>query len=75
MQAIDTYNDRVKEMNGCVRQVLAQSVGRDLGPDRAAWEKWLVDLFGYSYTPGEKLRSRIITKTCRSKISRRLRRC
>ena len=36
-------------MNQRVRQVLADSVGIDQGPERSAWEKWLVDLSGYAF--------------------------
>ncbi len=54
VKAIDAYNSRVQERNACVREVLVKSVGRDLGPERKPWEKWLVDLFGYSYVSNEK---------------------
>ena len=45
------YNAKVAEMNGFVREVLVAAIGTDLGPEKAAWEKWMVDLFGYSYVP------------------------
>jgi Pretoxin HINT domain len=48
-QALDAHNARVAEMNGFVREVLAAAIGTDLGPEKEAWEKWMVDLFGYSY--------------------------
>jgi Pretoxin HINT domain len=35
-------------MNQRARQVLADSIGADQGPDKLAWEKWLVDLNGYA---------------------------
>ena len=50
VRALDAYNARVREMNDCVREVLVAAVGKDLGPERTAWEKWLIDLFGYSYS-------------------------
>ena len=53
VQALDAYNARIQEMNTYVREVLVQAIGKDLGPERTAWEKWLVDLFGYSYAPAD----------------------
>jgi hypothetical protein len=49
VQAIDEYNRPIVEMNGRSRQVLADSVGIDRGPERLDWEKWLVDLSGYAF--------------------------
>jgi hypothetical protein len=51
VQALDACNNSIRQMNACVREVLVDTVGQDLGPQRTAWEKWLVDLFGYSYSP------------------------
>jgi Pretoxin HINT domain len=48
-QTLDAYNARVADMNGFVREVLVAAIGTDLGPEKTAWEKWMVDLFGYSY--------------------------
>jgi len=48
-RALDAYNATLQEMNRCVREVLVGAVGTDLGTQRTAWEKWMVDLFGYSY--------------------------
>ncbi len=48
-RTLDAYNATLKEMNRCVREVLVAAVGTDRGTDRTAWEKWMVDLFGYSY--------------------------
>ena len=41
---------RSSDMNQRVRQVLTDSIGIDQGPEKAAWEKWLVDLSGYAYS-------------------------
>ncbi len=49
IQAIDTYNANIQAANRRVRQVLADAIGTDLGEKRTAWEKWVVDLFGYAY--------------------------
>jgi hypothetical protein len=51
VRAIEAYNAPIREVNRCARQVLAGAVGNDLGDDRSAWSKWLVDLFGYAYAP------------------------
>ena len=51
VRSVDAYNTSIRQMNDCVREVLVAAVGQDLGAERGAWEKWLVDLFGYSYTP------------------------
>jgi hypothetical protein len=48
VQAIEAYNAPILASNAQVRQVLTDSIGTDLGPDRANWEKWLVDLAGYA---------------------------
>ena len=49
VQAIDDYNSPITELNEQVRQVLTDSIGRDLGPEKVEWEKWLVDLSGYAF--------------------------
>ena len=49
VQAIEDYNGPIVEMNQRVRQVLTDSVGTDQGPEKAAWDKWLVDLSGYAF--------------------------
>jgi hypothetical protein len=36
-------------MNQQARQVLTDSIGIDQGPDKVAWDKWLVDLSGYAF--------------------------
>ncbi len=51
VQAIKDYNSPIEEANKRVRQVLADSTGVDVGEDRVAWEKWLVDLLGFAYAP------------------------
>jgi hypothetical protein len=51
VQAIEAYNAPIREVNRCVRQVLTGATGNDLGDDRSAWSRWLVDLFGYVYAP------------------------
>jgi hypothetical protein len=50
VQAIEAYNTPIAEMNRRVRQTLTDSIGIDQGPEKAAWEKWLVDLSGYAYS-------------------------
>jgi tetratricopeptide (TPR) repeat protein len=49
VQAIKDYNSPIEEANKRVRQVLTDSTGVDVGGDRVAWEKWLVDLLGFAY--------------------------
>ncbi len=49
VQAIKAYNIPIEESNRCVRQVLTDSTGANVGEDRVAWEKWLIDLLGYAY--------------------------
>ena len=48
VQAIENYNGPIADMNQRVRQVLTDSVGIDQGTEKAAWDKWLVDLSGYA---------------------------
>src|SRR5262249_54411796 len=48
-QALDASNAKVAEMNGFVREVLVAATGTDRGAEKAGWEKWMVDLFGYAY--------------------------
>jgi hypothetical protein len=48
VQAIEAYNAPIREANRSVRKVLSETAGIDLGDDRMAWEKWLVDLSGYA---------------------------
>ncbi len=50
-RAIDDYNATIRTGNDRVRQTLTDSVGIDLGQDRMAWQKWLIDLFGYASAP------------------------
>jgi len=50
IQAIDAYNAPILESNQRVREVLRDSVGADLGADRAAWQRWFVDLLGYAFS-------------------------
>jgi hypothetical protein len=47
-KAIDDYNSSIRANNTQVRQVLTDSLGVDAGQDRSAWQKWLIDLFGYA---------------------------
>jgi hypothetical protein len=56
-RALDAYNLKLEEMNRCVREVLVGTVGKDFGTNRTAWQKWMVDLFGYSYTSPSNSRS------------------
>jgi hypothetical protein len=49
VQAIEDYNGPIVETNQRVRQVLSDSVGVDLGPEKLAWDRWLVDLSGYAF--------------------------
>jgi Pretoxin HINT domain len=49
VQAIESYNGPIVDMNQRVRQVLTDSVGMDQGTEKAAWDKWLVDLSGYGF--------------------------
>jgi hypothetical protein len=51
VQAINDYNLPIEESNKRVRQVLTDSTTVDVGAERVAWEKWLVDLFGFAYSP------------------------
>ena len=51
VQAIENHNAPIEEANKRVRQVLTDSTGVNVGEDRAAWEKWLVDLLGFAYAP------------------------
>jgi tetratricopeptide (TPR) repeat protein len=51
VQAIEKYNAPIDESNKRVRRVLTDSTGVDVGEDRVAWEKWLVDLLGFAYAP------------------------
>jgi tetratricopeptide (TPR) repeat protein len=48
VQVIDAYNADIQSVNRCVRQILADAIGSDQGDGRAAWEKWMLDLFGYA---------------------------
>ncbi len=48
-RAIDAYNAGVRDSNDFLRRVLAGAIGTDLGAERTAWQKWMVDLFGYAY--------------------------
>jgi tetratricopeptide (TPR) repeat protein len=50
-QAIDDYNAAIQANNTQIRQVLSDSTGVDAGQDRTAWQKWLIDLFGYAAAP------------------------
>ncbi|MGO9915220.1 MAG: polymorphic toxin-type HINT domain-containing protein [Isosphaeraceae bacterium] len=50
-QAIDDYNAAIQANNTQIRQVLTDSTGVDAGQDRTAWQKWLIDLFGYAAAP------------------------
>jgi hypothetical protein len=50
VQAIDAYNAPILATNERIQQVLTQTTGASLGPDRTSWEKWLVDLSGYAYS-------------------------
>ncbi|MFI5458476.1 MAG: polymorphic toxin-type HINT domain-containing protein [Isosphaerales bacterium] len=50
VQAIDAYNAPILESNQRVREVLRDAVGADLGADRTAWQKWMVDLLGYAFS-------------------------
>ena len=49
VQTIDSYNAQLTETNQQIRQILSDATGNDLGQDRMAWEKWLVDLSGYAF--------------------------
>ncbi len=51
LQAIQNYNAAIRDSNQRPRQILSEAIGNDLGDDRAAWTKWLTDLFGYAYAP------------------------
>jgi hypothetical protein len=51
VQAIKDYNSPIEQSNERVRKVLSDSVGVDVGQDRVAWEKWLIDLLGFAYAP------------------------
>jgi hypothetical protein len=48
VQTIEAVNAPIDETNRSVRQVLSGIIGNDLGPDRQAWEKWQINLFGYA---------------------------
>ena len=48
VQEIENYNSPIVEMNQRARQVLTDSIGTDQGPEKTAWDKWLVDLSGYA---------------------------
>ena len=72
VQAIKDYNSPIEESNKRVRQVLSDSVGVDVGEDRVAWEKWLVDLLGLCVRPQLALiLNRRSSSKCRSPISRK----
>jgi hypothetical protein len=51
VQAIEAYNAPIIETNERIQSVLSDATGTNLSPDRTAWEKWLVDLMGYAYSP------------------------
>jgi tetratricopeptide (TPR) repeat protein len=51
VQAIKIYNSPIEESNKRVRQVLTDTTGADLGEERTAWEKWVVDLLGFAFAP------------------------
>jgi tetratricopeptide (TPR) repeat protein len=51
VQAIKNYNSPIEESNKRVRQVLTDSTGVDVGEDRVAWQKWVVDLLGFAIAP------------------------
>ena len=55
VQAIENYNSPIVDMNQRVRQVLADSIGIDQGPEKLAWDKWLVDLSGYAFAASSRL--------------------
>jgi hypothetical protein len=48
VQTIEAVNAPIDAINRSVRQTLADVIGTDLGAERQAWEKWLVNLFGYA---------------------------
>jgi Pretoxin HINT domain len=49
VQAIENYNAGISETNQSVRQLLSDSVGVDVGPEKESWDKWLTDLAGYAF--------------------------
>ncbi len=61
VQAIQNYNAAVRAGNQQPRQILADVIGKDLGDDRSAWMKWMVDLFGYAYSPMQSAQSETTT--------------
>ena len=51
IKRIEAANDEVRASNKRIAAILRDVTGRDLGPDREAWKRWLVDLRGYAYAP------------------------
>jgi hypothetical protein len=51
VQAIKNYNSPIEKSNKRIRQVLTDSTGVDVGEDRVAWQKWVVDLLGFAIAP------------------------
>jgi len=48
VKAIDDYNASIEANNAGVRQILSDSLGFDAGPDPTAWQKSVIDLFGFA---------------------------
>ena len=51
IKRVEAANDGVRASNKRIAAILRDVTGRDLGPDREAWKKWLVELRGYAYVP------------------------
>ncbi|MDR3622745.1 MAG: polymorphic toxin-type HINT domain-containing protein [Paludisphaera borealis] len=49
VQAIESHNAQVREMNDRVKKILRNASGRDLGDDRDKWMEWVYDVEGYGF--------------------------
>jgi hypothetical protein len=50
---IEANNSPIVELNRRSRDLLKEFSGQDLGPDREAWERWVVDLAGYAFSASQ----------------------
>ena len=54
VKRVESANDEVRASNRRIAAILRDVTGRDLGPDREAWKRWLVELKGYAYVPAPR---------------------
>ncbi|MDR3637610.1 MAG: polymorphic toxin-type HINT domain-containing protein [Isosphaeraceae bacterium] len=51
VQALDAINSEIRKYNDRVLPILTQISGQDFGPDRDAWENWVLDQIGFRKMP------------------------